>query len=116
MESRGHRGSPKLDRLLGDRSRDAKGLRSTVLEALVPMLLSCSRSKIIRSLDTLKERRVRFGRFFYVTNRQIRDQDKLIEDVYRRYSVQLHCRDNSSGSLDLFKLMAAGISFKVFRV
>ncbi len=70
-----------------------------------------SRAKIFRSLASLAKRGVECGRFFYVTNRQVRAQDKLMEDVYRKYGVQLNCRDiawlrgnigSSEGTLRLY--------------
>lgn len=52
-----------------------------------------SRSKIRKSIETLKSNGIVFERFFYVTNRQIKEQDKLMEEVYRTHSVILVCRD-----------------------
>jgi hypothetical protein len=40
------------------------------------------RSKFFRSLNGLRKRSVQFGRFFYVTNRHVREQDRPIEEVY----------------------------------
>ncbi len=51
------------------------------------------RSKILRTLKKLKENTIPVQRLSYVTNREIRDQDKLMEEVYQKETVILQCRD-----------------------
>src|SRR3989338_586821 len=51
------------------------------------------RAKILRTIKKLKENQIPVQRLFYVTNREIRDQDKLMEEVYQKEGVILQCRD-----------------------
>ncbi len=51
------------------------------------------RSKILRTVKKLKENKIQVQRLFYVTNRDVREQDKLMEEVYQKEGVILQCRD-----------------------
>jgi hypothetical protein len=51
------------------------------------------RGKIRRTIKALKKNEITFGRLFYVTNQQIRQQDTLMEDIYKEEGVVLQCRD-----------------------
>lgn len=51
------------------------------------------RSKILKTIASLKKNNIEFSRLFYVTNREIRNQDILSEEVYTKENVILLCRD-----------------------
>jgi hypothetical protein len=51
------------------------------------------RSKISRTIESLKKNEIAFSRIFYVTNRKIKDQDKLVEAIYAKERVNIICRD-----------------------
>lgn len=52
-----------------------------------------SRAKVLRTVKTLKANGFKFNRLCYVTNREVRDQDKLMEEVYTKEDVVLQARD-----------------------
>ncbi|OVE82145.1 hypothetical protein BVY04_01800 [bacterium M21] len=44
-----------------------------------------SRKKIEKSIQKLQDNAISFDRFFYVTNKRVKDQDALIEDMHAKY-------------------------------
>lgn len=51
-----------------------------------------SRTKILNTITALKKYGIKADRLFYVTNQEIREQDKLMEDVYKDHKIILQCR------------------------
>jgi len=51
------------------------------------------RAKILATAKTLSQNQIPVQRLFYVTNREVPDQDKLIEEIYTKHKIQLTCKD-----------------------
>lgn len=51
------------------------------------------RGKVLKTAKKLKENGFNVQRLFYVTNRQVGDQDLLAEEVYLEHQISLVCRD-----------------------
>jgi hypothetical protein len=56
---------------------------------------SDARAKIRNTLRALKSNSINCNRLFYVTTQHVRDQDKLMEEMYKEFSVNVAIRDGA---------------------